>query len=418
MKKIKQRVLRIVWIALLIIINITSSNASEWKVNAGIDQNISYDDNVIMREEPEASLIYKVTPSVNLSHKTDVSNLSAYASYGVQRFFDIEDLNRNHQHYGIQGEYNTERTTWELDSLYSSAPARNTAGLESGDFETDADRKTFSISPTVSYQLTEQDRLSLSAQYTNTRFEVSDSEQRLLPIICGVKTDIGAVVDSACGLNKYEDVSVRLLWLRQWTERYSSTLNVFYSNYDSSKIFLDDNTKSDSTGLNISSTYLLYENLELFGTVGYRATKTNRDSIETDSDGFLFDIGAKYNDINWLAELKVNKSLVPSSQGSLNDQTKVSVDLQYKFTERLYASLLSNYQISESVEGQGLNKRTNITFHPTLSWKLNPDWTVSTSYRYRYQERFLRSSGAEEEADSNLYMLSIHYRWQGLNIAR
>jgi hypothetical protein len=448
LKKIKQRVLRLVWIALLIIINITSSNADEWKVNAGIVQNISYDDNVIMRgddipinddDQNRASLIYKVTPSLNLSHKTDVSDISAFASYGVQRYFDIKKFDRNHQNYGIKGQYNTERIRWELDSSYSVTPSRDTAQQESGEFDIDAERKSFSISPSVSYEITEQDSLSFLTQYINAQYSINDSDRKeLTDERCTSALFNANKLDTSCNFSNYNVIDFKLLWSRKWSERYRSSLDVFYTNFKSSKIITDeDELKSHTGGANITSTYIFSESLDLFGTVGFRVTKTNDttnrsfiiladpedpnsvDKFSTkegsNEPGWLLNIGANYHDNNWQTEFVVYHGLEPSSQGGLLDQTKVSIDLRYDFTERLYATLLSDYQISKPHEGE--NERTNVTFHPSISWRLNPEWTLSTSYRYRYQKRFLRSN-EEEEADSNLYMLSINYRWQGLNIAR
>ncbi len=447
--------MRIVWVALLIIIKITSSNADEWGVNAGIDQNISYDDNVIMRgddvpiknDDPlnndelnRASLIYKVTPSFNLSHKTDVSDVSAYASYGVQRYFNIKKFDRNHQNYGIKGQYKNERASWKLDSSYSITPSRDTAQQESGDFQIDSERKSFSISPTISYEITEQDSLSFITQYTNTQYSLNDSDRKeLTDERCTSEIFNENKLDTSCNLSDYKVFNLKLLWSRKWSERYMSSLDVFYNNFKSSKIITDeDELKSHTGGANITSTYIFSERLDLFGTVGFRVTKTNNitnrsfiipantendpNSVDTFSTkegsnepGWLLNIGANYHDNNWQTEFIVYHGLQPSSQGGLLDQTKVNIDLRYNFTERLYATLLSDYQISKPDGSE--NERTNITFHPSLNWKLNPDWTVSTSYRYRYQKRFLRSN-EEEDADSNLYMLSINYRWQGLKIAR
>lgn len=447
--------MRIVWIALLIIIKIAPSSAGEWKVNAGVAQDVSYDDNVIMRgddlpineddpnkppkNDTKASLIYKVTPSLNLSHKTEVSDVSAYASYGVQRYFDIKKFDRNHQNYGIRGQYNTERTSWGLGSSYSVTPSRDTAQQESGDFDTDAERKSFSISPSVSYEITEQDSLSFLTQYTNTQYSINDFDRKeLTDERCTSALFNTNELDTSCNFSDYDVINLKLLWSREWSERYISSLDVFYTNFKSSKIITDeDELKSHTGGANITSTYIFSESLDLFGTIGFRVTKsndtTNRsfiipanpedpDSIDkfstregSSEPGWLLNVGANYHDDNWETEFIVYHGLEPSSQGGLLDQTKVSIDLRYNFTERLYATLLSDYQISKPHDGE--NKRTNATFYPALSWKLNPEWTLSTSYRYRYQKRFLRNN-EEEEAGSNLYMLSINYRWQGLNIAR
>jgi opacity protein-like surface antigen len=231
-------------------------------------------------------------------------------------------------------------------------------------------------------------------------------------------------------------MGLNLAWSRKWTERYSSSLSIFYSNFESSRNSTIDGieTTSDSIGINISSTYLLSEKWEIFGTIGGRVTESDTDfitilgknSIKNRTEaGFLLDAGFNYNGESLSALFNVNRSLVPSSQGQLNEQSRISLDLDYQITERLSFGMLTSYQESESASidnGQTesialndqLNNRKNLTIQPSMSWKLSPDWVLSTSYRYRYQER----SGNEKAADSNSIILSINYHWQGLSIAR
>lgn len=391
---------------MLILFSIAPLHASEWKVNGSIHQAISYDDNVVMREHSEASPIYALTPTLNIAHRTDVSEIKANASYGIQRYFDKTEFDRENQNYGISGRYSTEDIDWGLRANYSLTPARDTAEQESGDFSTDSDRETYSVSPTISYRLSELDSLLLSAHYTNTDYSEGDND--------------GKAFDTPDNLNDYVDKGINLTWSRQWSELYTSSLNVFYSKYKSfsSDGVSPNQTKSDSGGANISLTYFLSEKWELFATVGGRMTKTKGfNGVSNTSAGYLIDSGVNYTGESVFAEFSIKKSLEPSSQGPLNDQFRINLDLEYKLTERLSLSVLNSYQHTESViEEGGGNERRNYTFNPSLNWQVARDWTLSGSYRYRYQKKPI--GVAEETAHSNLYMLSVNYNWQGLSIAR
>jgi len=405
LKKIKETFLGMVGGGMLMLTCITPLQAGEWKIKGNIYQALSYDDNVIMRETPEASPVYALTPTLNVSHRTDVSEISANASYGIQRYLDKTEFDRENQNYGVSGRYSTENIEWGGVANYSLTPARDTAEQESGNFSTNSDRETFFVSPSVSYQLSELDRLTLSGHYTNTSYSTFEDESL-------------TTFDS---LNDYVDKGLNLSWSRRWSELYTSSLNIFYSNYESSgnNGIASNQIKSDSGGANISLTYFLSEKWELFGTVGGRVTKTKEaNGISNTSAGYLIDSGVNYIGESLLAEFSVKQSLEPSSQGPLNDQLRISLDLEYKLTERISISLLNSYQESESVNGNGdsSNKRKNYTFNPSLSWRLAPDWTLSGSYRYRYQKRPI--GAFEETANSNLYMLSVNYSWPGLSVAR
>ncbi|MCK5830869.1 MAG: outer membrane beta-barrel protein [Methylococcales bacterium] len=388
---------------MLILTSISPLQAGEWHVKGNIFQSFSYDDNVIMRENPEASTIYALTPTLKVSHQTDVSEITANASYGIQRYFDKTEFNRENQNYGISGRYSTENIEWAGVASYSLAPARDTAEQESGDFSTDSDRETFFVSPSVSFQLSELDRLTFLAHYTNTSYSTDELDN-----VESSTTD---------SLSDYVDKGLNLSWSRQFSELYTGSISIFYSNYKSSDYNREptNQKESDSGGANISLTYFLSEKWEIFGTVGGRVTNTKRfNGGSKTSSGYLIDSGVNYKGEVLFAEFNVKQSLEPSSQGSLNDQFRISFDLEYKITERFSASLLNSYQESESVDSS--DKRRNYTFNPSLSWKITPDWTLSGSYRYRYQKRPI--DGLEETANSNLYMLSVNYIWQGLSVAR
>jgi hypothetical protein len=129
------------------------------------------------------------------------------------------------------------------------------------------------------------------------------------------------------------------------------------------------------------------------------------------------DAGVDYEGESLFAKFNISQSLMPSSRGQLNDQFKVELDLNYKVTERLSASLLSHFQKIDPADNYngGGDKRTNITVNPSISLMITPDWILSTSYRYRYQKSIRED---EETAHSNLYMMSLNYSWQGLSMAR
>lgn len=373
--------------------------ADEWEVKGRIDQEFSYDDNVTMREDPEASLIYAITPELSFLHRTDVSEISANASYGIQRYFDISMLDRNNQNYGVDGKYFTDSTVWKLSVNYGLTPSRDVAEQESGDFDINTEREVFSVEPSVVYQISERDKLFFSTRYS----------------------DIGY---SSNFLSDYRDWGINLKWSRQWSERYTSSFDMFYSNFDSERSSSSNEKKieSDSFGANLSSTYLYSEKWTIFGTAGVRFTETqSNDSLsrvtKDSSVGFLLDAGLDYTGESLLAKLNFSHSLMPSSRGLLNEQSKVTFDLKYELTERLSASLLSSFQRTKPVgDSSGGNKRTNFTVNPSISLMITPDWVLSTSYRYRYQERNI--SNFEETANSNLYMMSLNYNWQGLSMAR
>ncbi len=371
--------------------------AAEWKVDATVKQNLSFDDNVRMSENPKGSFIYKLIPTANFSYKTETVGIDASITYGIQRFLSIKELDRNFQKYSLNSYYATERSNWGLNLLLSMTPARDSATQDSGDFDTNAEKLTRAIAPFFSYNLTELDTLSLSPSYSKTSF-------------------------SSDNFSDHENSNITLGWKHQWTTRYSNSISLFYSRFDS--ISLGNNltrkTKSDSYGANLSSTYWWTENLKISSTWGVRMTSSENtlgsNLIKSGGFGFLSDTEIKYRGENYLVNFNFSRSLVPSNRGSLNEQNRISLNLNYDLSKRLSTRVRGSYQSSKSASSNSNETRTreNLLLQSSLNWKMARDWTISASYRYRQQDRGTENS----KAASNSFMLSINYNWQGLRIAR
>ena len=373
------------------------AKAAEWKMDASVKQKVSFDDNVRMRKNGKGSFIYQLTPSVNFSYKTDFSGIDARVDYGIQRYLSIKELDRDSQRYNLNGYYLTERSYWGLNLFLSMEPARNSAEQDSGDFGSDAEKLTRSIAPLFSYNLTEIDTLTLSPSYSEASFSTND-------------------------FSDYENSNINLAWEHQWSTRYSNSLSIFYSSFDS--ISLNDDltqkTSSKSYGINLSSTYWWSENFQILSTWGIRMIASENtfanDMLKEESFGFLSDTVIKYKGENYLLTFNLNRSLAPSSRGQLNEQNRIGLNLNYDISERLSTRIQGNYQTSESASSNADETRTrkNLSLQSSLNWKMARDWTISASYRYQQQDRDVENS----KAASNSLMLSINYNWQGLSVAR
>jgi len=379
------------------IIFLPFAKAAEWKIDASIKQNISFNDNVRMRKNAKGSFIYQLIPSVNLSYKTDVSGIDARVDYGVQRYLSIKTLNRNSQRYKLKGYYLTQKSYWGLNLFLSRQPARNSAVQDSGNFGSNAEKLTRSIAPLFSYKLTEINTLTLSSSYLATRYSTND-------------------------FSDYTNSNINLAWEHQWTTRYSNSLSVFYSSFNSINLKnnLTRKTSSKSYGINLSSTYWWSENLQILSTWGIRMIASENTAannlLKKESFGFLSNTVIKYKGENYLLTFNLNRSLTPSSRGRLNEQNRIGLNLNYNISERLSTRIQGNYQTSQSASSNAnkTSTRKNLSLQSSLNWKMARDWTISASYRYRQQDRDVENS----KAASNSFMLSINYNWQGLSVAR
>lgn len=393
-------------IGILVLLIPSISQSAEWSLRGTIDQFLGYDSNVRMQTKAEGSFHYKLIPVLSFSHQTDVSEVKANAMYGTQIYTDIVGLDQDIQNYDISGIYKTQRLDWGLSLSHSATPTRNNADQSSGNFGASSINTTQTVSPSLTYRLSELDTLSFTPSYSVTTFTNAE----------------------ASNFRNYNTLNINLAWQRQWTERYSTTVSGFYSNFESlQNRGLSNSSSFDSYGINFGNNYLLSQKWTLGGTIGIRRTDSQSGSglggpASTDSSlGFLANLTADYKADNYTSGVYFERSLSPSNQGQLQEQTSVGWYLNYRISERLTADFNVNYLDSTKINQTDQVTRENIVLQPGIKWQITPEWTIGGSYRYRTQdsnEDNFGNSGANRSAESHLIMLTVNYNWQGLNISR
>ncbi|CAG7856680.1 hypothetical protein MCAMS1_01256 [biofilm metagenome] len=403
----------------------------EWSLKANVDQNLGYDDNVCMLPDnatgnvlcgqgrQRGSFKYMITPVLTFQHRTDTSNVSAHAIYGTQMYTDIPGFDQDFQSYGINSVYNTETIDWGLDWNYSITPTRNTAATESGRFDNRSDRNSWSISPTATFKLDEVNSFIVTPSYSETFFDKTAGDP---------------------GNNFFNDnknYAINMAWQHLWSERFLSGVSFFYNRFES-QIQVNDVDENgqpivstlpsafDNFGINFANTYLISDNWKLTAVVGGRYTESEIGDERDTNIGFLADTSISYTGENFTAGLNFMRGLTPSTFGQLQEQTSVGLNFSYKVLEKLSTGLNFNYQESTTTgfvpnSFNNFGNRTNFVIEPSVSWQFARDWTLGGSYRYRFQD--VDQQGGviglfAGEADSNLFMISINYNWQGISVSK
>ncbi len=367
--------------------------AAEWEVSSDIKQVLGYDDNVTMREERVGSFEYLLTPRLDFIRRDQNLDASFHASYGLQRYPDVERLDYEPQDYGANLSYRTARTRWQLNGSYSDKLSRNFAVLETGDFSSAASRTNWSLAPQFTYLVSPTDSLNLGFNYYETEYSATFSSNK--------------------------GKSVNLGWQRQWRPTFSQGISVFYSNNQFEGVA---SSTTDSYGLNVTSNYKISKLWSVAGTIGGRVSEvTINDGVNiadtAQSVGFLGDLELSYRDEFYLSTLSLGQSLAPSGQGRLRQQAHFSWNGSYKFSKRLNAGLDVSYKITSTVGAANSSadaanlSRNNFQIKPSLNWAVTPEINAELSYRYRQQEKTFT-------ADSNLIMLTINFDWMGYKLSR
>lgn len=364
------------------------SLASQWTIDAKIQQQLGYNDNVRMSKTPQGSLHYTLTPVVNFSHKTANSLIDASASYGIQRYSSIKTLNRTLQNYHINAKYLTDLTVWEIAASMNIAPSLNTASMYSGNFSSNAEKTTQSVNPSFSYKLNEFDTLRLNGSYSETSYTGKD-------------------------FNNSQTHSINLDWQHSWSDRFSNNISATYSAFSSTI------QQSSTYNLNLGLNFMLSEQWSIKGTVGGRLTNSEKSTSKHQSEGFLVNATLDYSGEKLSSQLGINRSLLPSSQGQLQEQDSLNFTLDYALSQKLSTSFSANYQRSNTTATSNQStSREYLTLQPALNWQIDSDWTISASYQYRTQNSTTGQNTGVSSGFSNSVMLTINYNWQGLSLSR
>jgi len=394
--------------------------AAEWATSASINQYFSYNDNVRMLKKKQGSFIYGLTPVLNARYTTPNSEIAASASYGIQRYAAIPEFNQDNQNYSLSGNYQTERMTYTLETSYSKTPVRNFAD-ETGINNTAADAIRWSVDPAVTYRIAPKDNLNIQASYSEQIYSTNE------------------IADNRFANN--QNALIDLGWTRQWSERYMGGVSLIYYRYQSDPSLLlgiTNNIVSNSYGINFLSNYLISDKWQINISLGYRYTDT-KNNISVDEapgepinealHGFITDSSLSYKGEVLSVSVNISQTLLPSGLGQLNQQSGVGVEFSYQLTERLSTMFSANYVYRKPISGLRRlagSERQNITVTPSINYQITPDWIVSASYSYRYQNRSLNQDLIFEQeqnfqgfvADSNTVMLTLRYNWSGLSLSR
>lgn len=372
-------------------------SAEEWLLNGALSQSLGYQDNVRMRQQAQGSYEYFLTPTLNAFKKDVDWSVGGTASYGLREYTEIKGMSNSPQSYSAMGDYRTERSRWGLNASYSESQSRTTAETDTGDFSSTATVIGRSVSPSYSYSLNATDSINLSGSYYDS-------------------------VYSGRSFSNNAGESMSLGWQRQWSSLLTQSVSSFYSHNAFSG---RTQGSTDSYGVNVMLAYQFSPLWDVKGTAGGRISELAygqgstglNTSPSSSSTGFLADFSVNYKGALATSSLNLGRSISPSGQGVLSEQTYASLSYGYKFAEHWDASVSGSYRTSQQVgqsqstNSNSFNNRTNIGFEPRLNWLMSKDWNTSLSYRYQQQS-------SRYSSDSNTLMLTVTYNWPGFNISR
>lgn len=252
------------------------------------------------------------------------------------------------------------------------------------------DRRSWSATPRLTWQLGALDALDAEFSYTDTVYEEEDS----------------AFAD-------YDYRIATLRWIRHWTPATQGTVEAFASGFRN----LDDGSQSEDLGGRLGFETLLSPTLTLLGAIGYSASDFEcealqigaalpvcvRDGadrlIESDSGNVLgrLELRKRFSDTRGAA-LGYERSVGASGRGVQVVRDKFLLSLTQELSARVGFKFDGSFQQSESDVGAdraGVGDDDNdiARVQTELRYRLAEAWFAGAGYRFRYRK--------DEDADAS-----------------
>lgn len=421
--------------------------AAEWSVEPSISLREEYNDNIRFTTLPHPGVWQsRLTPSVKLSSKTEVSEVSGSAQLSINQYSGDPLLeNRNDQFYTLLTRLQSERNTWAMNAAYKQDSTAESERIATGVVQVRTQRSLLSLSPSWTRMLTERISIKLDYNYQEVKYD------QHINLNDYTSQQAGGTLQYR--LSERNTVSLSANYS---TTEYDPTVNTYPDgfplfNYGSGSylqipgvtgngsdtISRKSNTRSVQVGLNHQFSETLIGNLSL----GQRSTVTTtghtcngdvgRISIYTGTFctgaslhpliTFADEISGNGSSFNASLEQKFESSKVsgfasrdtnPSGSG-LVETDKFGVSLNRSLTEKLTGSFDAVAYRTKYI-GITYPGSRYYTIEPKLNWRFTEWWTLDGGYRYaRYEPE-----SAASAITSNAVYLNLAYNWPKMAISR
>lgn len=402
--------------------------AAEWSVEPSIRLSEEYNDNIRFTTSPHPGVWQsRLSPSLSLSSKNEVSEISGSAQLNIIQFAgDPQVENRNDQVFSLLTRFQSERNTWAMSASYkqdSTADERNTTGVA----QNFAQRSSLSLSPSWTRTLTERSSLTLSYSYQEVKY------------------------DAHINSNDYTSQQVSGALQYQLSERDTVTVSTNYSVVAYSPISnllingsilsisppilsLGGGTdtlvnESGTSNVQVGVSHQFSETLRGSLSLGRRSTVSSAGHTcpscvtgagapiptftnETSNSGSSFSGTLEKSfdaaKVSGFASRDVN-----ASGSGLVETDKYGVSLSRSLTEKLTGSFDAATYRTKNIGSTAPGSRY-YTFEPKLNWRFTEWWTLDAGYRHARSE----SDTVTNATTANVVYLNLAYNWPKMAISR
>ncbi len=389
--------------------------AAEWVLNGTVEQQLHYDDNIVLNTRKEPAVGYILTPGLQATRKTNVLDI-AFTGQGDIRRYDDSRWDCNNYTLGSNNDYRTKRSVFSLKGGYSVNCSYSQQIEDTGIILPNIESMNYQVAPSWTWQWTPRNQLTLNASYAKTSFS-------------SLQGSVGSNADNIfSGNNTY---AINLGGKHQWSRRLSLNGELNYANVQFTGL---NASTQDQFGFQLGADYAisaLWE-VSIGGGPLWVDTQRSSDDMTSRQNGSLSlgnnaIIRLNYSGQQTQFSTGFSNTVTPSAIGQTLQTSSIYANYSYSLTQNILLDITSNYSQSKSIDGKssdnsiGQFNRNYFTVAPGIAWKLAKNWQLKGSYVYRWQD-FQQDNTFQQvnvgTSESNAVMLSLDYSWDGIRISR
>ncbi len=364
--------------------------ADQWVLQPIIQQQMKYDDNVLLTPRDEKSGFASVTtPELTISRLGDRLNLSLDGQFRFTNYFDHSEFNSDDQLLHFNGSYlASERSTLQLLADFNRDTSLTSDLNDSGTFLTKLVRVTsVNVAPSWKYLLSERDTLTLAGGFNQVQYDTNQ-------------------------LTDYRNYTASTTYDHQLTELLDFNAIVDYQRFEPTE---GNTVTTDTVGFLVGLDYHPSERLDVGAAAGANyafAESSGGKNGNSNQAGYRLKLNATYllDDQTTLTAV-YSHDREPSSSGELVNRNRVKVGLSYKLTPLVTLAFAGSYYDNADPltpsEGTTEAKTQSYTLNPSVSWQFSESWSLTGSYAYR--QKLAGSGKSSESATSNAAFITLKY---------
>ncbi|MEM7082664.1 MAG: hypothetical protein AAF465_08015 [Pseudomonadota bacterium] len=373
--------------------------AAEFVLEPSFNSRLTQNDNLLMSPDDRRieTFLLELSPRLRASASAEKWRVTLDTRVTLERF-DDDEFDFDNQNVSLQMTRRTETLSFNFVAQNARQNTRGTELQELGVIGFEVDRRDSQyFRPSVTWTMNPTNQLTVGGSFSNVHFD-------------------------GFSFSDYDYYTADVSWAHQWDEKTRFDITAFGNEYQSAPptamidsffacVFgfdgidrFDSETLGISVGFNRqSSTKLSYR-----GSVGYRdvTNENERRCREIDnslriiqsegkSDGFVLDTGLTYQGETYGVDFSLAREVTPAGLNFLTERDSFTLNVTYRFTEKLTGSLLVAGFETASIDESIPFERDGLRVGPRVIWQIDNKLSVNGGVLYRTFES-LTVSGRRE----------------------